>query len=161
MQPQLSQGGSWRGPIGNGRKLPRVLLTTLCPMARKIERRASGSGILTRTGAKSILASAHRRDLELCLQLEREVTNNRSAKSRRQDNTTLPECQEDDGKPDEGAAGREHLERECHSPACHERICENDREPNSMDKCFLKWVQEGQEMPVAWDRVRTFVCSFL
>jgi len=52
---------------------------------------------------------------------------------------------EDDDKADENAGCSEGLERECHCPASHEPIRENDREPNSMDYCFLKIGTRSQE----------------
>ena len=68
---------------------------------------------------------------------------------------------EDYDKADEDAACREGLERECHRPASHEPIGENERETNSMDHCFLKIDRTSQEMQGVMGPVRTFVWSFL
>lgn len=43
-----------------------------------------------------------------------------------------------DDKGDEDGACSEGLKRECHRPASHEPIDENDRESNPMDDCFLR-----------------------
>lgn len=52
--------------------------------------------------------------------------------------TKVDESEEYDDKADEDTARGERLEGECHCPACHEPIGEDDREANSIDQCFLE-----------------------